>query len=84
MTNGGYYMKNVDESKRDRFIRIAEARTNKIINMTKLLSNCSNRKVYDYSFEDIEKIFSAIEKEIRLAKQRFNNTEERENRFSLN
>jgi len=83
-TTGGYYMKNTNESKRERFIRIAEARTNKIINMTKLLSNCSNRKVYDYSIEDIEKIFSAIEKEIRLAKQRFNNTEERENRFSLN
>lgn len=33
------------ESKRDRFVRIAEARTNKIIDMIQLLGNCSNRGI---------------------------------------
>ena len=36
------------ESKRDRFIRIAEARTNKILDMLKLLGNCACNSNYDY------------------------------------
>lgn len=76
-------MKNVNENKRDRFVRIAEARTNKILNMIKLLGNCSNRGVYDYSDEDINKIFNTIDKETRLAKQRFNSVEEKEGKFKL-
>ena len=32
------------ESKREKFVRIAEARTNKILNMVDLLGNCSNPK----------------------------------------
>ena len=31
-----------DETKREKFVRIAEARTNKILNMIQLLGNCSN------------------------------------------
>lgn len=35
-------MKKDKESKRDKFVRLAEARTNKIIDMLQLLGNCSN------------------------------------------
>jgi hypothetical protein len=59
------------ESKSDRFVRIAEARTNKIINMIQLLGNCSNKGTYDYTKEDVRKIFGAIEEELRLAKSKF-------------
>ena len=59
------------ESKSDRFVRIAEARTNKIINMIQLLGNCSNKGTYDYTKEYVRKIFGAIEDELRLAKSKF-------------
>ena len=59
------------ESKRERFVRLAEARTNKIIDMLRLLGNCSNRANYDYSDADVQKIFSAIEKELKLTKTKF-------------
>lgn len=59
------------ESKSDRFIRIAEARTNKILDMIQLLGNCANKSTYDYSKEDVKKIFNAIEEELRLAKSKF-------------
>jgi len=62
------------ETKRERFIRIAEARTNKIISMIKLLGNCSNASVYEFSNEDIEKIFGAIDTEIKEARKKFNST----------
>ena len=62
---------NNNESKRERFVRLAEARTNKIINMLKLLGNCSNTNVYEYTKADIEKIFGAIDNTLKKAKQDF-------------
>lgn len=59
------------ETNRDRFIRIAEARTNKIINMLRLLGNCSNKSNYEYSDEDIKKIFAAIDNEVKASKSKF-------------
>ena len=56
-------MKN-EETKRDKFVRIAEARTNKIINMIQLLGNCSNQSLYEYSQKDVNKIFNAIQAEL--------------------
>ena len=58
-------------SKRDRFIRLAESRTNKILNTIRLLKNCSNRNNYDYTEEDVEKIFSVIEQALDEARQSF-------------
>lgn len=73
------------ETKRDKFIRLAEARTNKIIDMLQLLGNCSNSNAYDYTQQDVEKIFNAIEAEVREAKKKFNKIESKKNnRFSLN
>ena len=59
------------ETKEERFVRIAEARTNKIINMIQLLGNCSNRNTYDYTKEDVKKIFSAIDEVLKIAKSKF-------------
>ena len=72
------------ESKRERFVRLAEARTNKIIDMVKLLGNCSNTNVYEYSQEDVDKIFSAIEAEVRNAKEKYKqNGLKKSSRFAL-
>ena len=73
----------MNESKREKFVRIAEARTNKIIDMIQLLGNCSNKAVYDYSKEDVKKIFSAIEEELRSAKSKFDTTDSENIKFKL-
>lgn len=57
--------------KRDRFKRVAESRTNRIIDQIRLLGNCANRSNYEYSEEDIRKIFNAIESELKISKQKF-------------
>ena len=73
------------ETKRERFVRLAEARTNKIIDMIQLLGNCSNTSTYEYSQQDIDKIFSAIEYEVREAKKKFSRVESKSSsRFTLN
>lgn len=62
------------ETKREKFVRMAEARTIKIISMVRLLGNCSNRLAYEYSDKDVNKIFTAIEAAVADAKKRFKNS----------
>ncbi len=71
------------ESKRDRFVRLAEARTNKIIDMMRLLGNCSNKANYEYSEEDVKKIFNALEKELKNTKNKYLGIDIKEERFTL-
>lgn len=58
-------------TRRERFVKIAEQRTNKIINMLRLLGNCANRSNYEYSDDDVKKIFAAIDEEMRVTKNKF-------------
>ena len=60
-----------EQEKAERFKRVAENRTNKIIEQIRLLGNCSNRSNYEYSDEDVRKIFSAIESELKVTKQKY-------------
>lgn len=60
------------ESKRDKFIRLAETRTNKALEMIRLIGNLSNKAVYDYTDKDVDKIFKALETEIAMAKKQYN------------
>jgi len=60
-----------NENRQERFKRLATKRTNDIIKKVRLLGNCSNRSSYDYKEQQISKIFSAIEKEVKQAKARF-------------
>jgi hypothetical protein len=59
---------------RERFVRLAEARTRKAIKMVRLIGNLSNRSNYSYKQEDVDKIFRALELEVRKARARFAET----------
>lgn len=59
------------ETNRERFVRIAESRTQKIIDMIELLGNCSNQYNYEYTQKDVDKMFSAIEIALKNSKSRF-------------
>ena len=69
-----------DETKEERFKRIASARTLRILDDLRLLGNCANTGTYAYSEEDLSKIFSTIEKELKRVKILFNKPE---TKFSL-
>ena len=71
------------ETKNEKFIRVAENRTNKIIDMVRLLGNCSNKITYDYSDVQVKAIFSAIETELKNSKSKFQWTDATENKFKL-
>lgn len=61
---------NMDKRK-DNFKRLAVSRTKEALKRLKILGNCANRSHYDYSEEEISKIFSEIEKKLRETKAKF-------------
>ncbi len=69
---------NKNETPEQRFKRIAEVRTNAVLNRLRILGNLSNRQMYGYSEEDINKIFSAINKQIKEVRAKFNSRKEKE------
>lgn len=72
-----------DETNRERFVRIAESRTQKIINMIELLGNCSNPYNYEYTEKDVDKMFGAIEQALKTSKARFNDASKKSNVFKF-
>ena len=73
--------KNSEETRSERFRRVATRRTNNILRQIQVLGNCSNKSSYSYTEEDIQKIFSAIDKEIRATRAKFVNR--KKNKFQL-
>lgn len=67
-------------SKKERFMKIAEKRTNNIINTLRLLGNCSNKNNYEYTNEQVKQIFSAIDAELKSTKMKF---EKKDTKFTL-
>ena len=62
-----------DSVKRARFKKVASARVTKVINYLNLLQNCSNRNNYEYDQEDVEFMFSEIQKAFKESKNAFLN-----------
>jgi len=71
------------ENRTNRFKRVAEARTNKIINMLRLLGNCADTRNYEYTSEQYEHIFTAIQNELDKAKSRYISVPKKTFKFSL-
>lgn len=67
---------------RERFLDIAEARTNAVIQKIRILGNCSNKQLYKYAPEEISKIFRTIDVELDKAKARFSANDNKK-RFKL-
>ncbi len=72
---------NKNETPEQRFKRIAEVRTNAVLNRLRILGNLSNRQMYGYSEEDIDKIFTAINQQLKKVRAKFNS--QKEGRFKL-
>lgn len=74
------------ENKKENFKRISENRVSKILVLLSQVTNLSNSSYYEYTDEDIEKIFSAIEEETKKSKEMLlkgKNNKKRQKRFEL-
>lgn len=58
-------------SRQENFKRIADNRTNKIVELISKLHNLSNSSFYEYTDEQIDEMFNTIQKEIDKQKNIF-------------
>lgn len=61
----------MSETRKEKFVRLATYRTNAVLEKLRLLGNLANKSNYDYSDEEINKIFSAVDSQVRNIKARF-------------
>ena len=70
--------------KRNNFKRLAEARTEKVLAMLDLIGNLSNKSFYEYTDEEVDKIFKAITESVENNKNKFKkNKNNKKRRFTL-
>jgi hypothetical protein len=65
---GSKYMR---ESDRKKFVDLASKRVSRAMKSIHLIGNLSNRSNYDYTDEDVTKIFRALQEELSSCKKRF-------------
>lgn len=64
---------NDDESKEEKFKRISKDRVNKVVKSIETLENLANTNQYDYTEEQVNKMFNFIENALTKAKESFQN-----------
>ena len=62
-------MMNIDKS--NRFQRLASSRTNEVLDKLRILGNCADKRSYQYTDEEIDKIFRAIDEQTKIVKAKF-------------
>ena len=72
-------------TKHKNFTRIAEARTEKVLDMLDLIGNLSNTSFYEYEDKEVDAIFKAIENAVEENKKKFVRTKSKKTsrRFTL-
>lgn len=68
----------ITNDKASRFKRLASKRTNIVLKRLEVLGNCANRSAYEYTEEEIGKIFSVIERKVKEIKGKFYFPKEKE------
>lgn len=71
------------ESKRERFKRVATRRTNAVLKKLQVLGHCANTNAYEYTEDEVNKIFGEIEKAIKLTKTKFQLASNKNKEFKL-
>ncbi len=69
------------ETKNERFKRLAKQRGERALKDIQLLGNLSNNNNYHYTDGEVNKLFSIIEGELRAQKARFRSTKKKEIKF---
>ena len=73
------------ESKHEKFVRLAEGRTNRIIDSVRSLAKLANKNHYEFSNDEVQRIFTALKMEIDEAKSAYTSALSRDekNKFKL-
>ena len=66
------------EKKNENFLRLSKERVNKVIDAIERLENLSNKNLYSYTDEQVERMFMAIEDSLESAKKSFKDKKPRQ------
>jgi hypothetical protein len=58
-------------SDREKFVQLAQSRVTRALKDIQLIGNLSNKSNYDYTDDDITRIFKALNDELALCRKRF-------------
>lgn len=72
----------MEETKRQKFVRLAENRMNNALKQIELLGNLANTNVYEYTYDDVEKILKTLKSSISDLEHSFR-MDKKSKRFSL-
>lgn len=72
----------MEETKREKFTRLAEARMNNALKQIELLGNLANTSAYEYSEEDVSKMLKTLRKAVGDLEDAFEKTAKKR-KFSL-
>lgn len=61
--------------KAEKFKNLAEKRVNNAIKQIRLIGNLSNTNSYEYTDEQVRKVFKTLDHELAVARKRFQDTE---------
>jgi hypothetical protein len=74
----------IPSEKRERFVRIAEARTSRAIKSVRLIKNLNNKYLYEYESEEINLIISTLQNEVDELTRTFQNKTSKNSEFRIN
>lgn len=62
---------NIDESNREKFVRLVEQRMDNALDKIRLIGNLSSKSQYEYTAEDVDKICVALHDAVDKAIERY-------------
>ena len=71
------------KQKRENFVRLAEARTNKALALIDLIGNLSNSSSYEYTEDEVNRIFTSLSEAIKDNRAKFNKAKNKKRKFVL-
>lgn len=69
--------------KREKFVRLAEGRTQAALNALRKIGNLSNNRAYDYNDTDVKKIIRVLREAVNEVERKFSSTGEPQDKFKL-
>ena len=67
----------------EKFLELAETRVNRVLEGMRLIGNLSNKRNYDYTDDQIKKIFSALDDQLKDLKNKFKSENKSNTKFKL-
>ncbi|MCQ2978202.1 MAG: hypothetical protein MJ245_00185 [Clostridia bacterium] len=72
-----------NETKNEKFMRLAEFRVNKLMNAIASLDKLHNKSSYEYTEEQVNMMFNSIEEQLNQVKSNFTASKVQEAKFSF-